>query len=77
MSSGEQILLEVGRRIRIRRQELKLTQEQLAFETNFDRTYISLVERGKRNLSLLNLLRFAKALQCSAKDLIPEQKHAQ
>ncbi|MBK9936331.1 MAG: helix-turn-helix transcriptional regulator [Cytophagaceae bacterium] len=39
-----------------------MSQEELLNIAEFDRTYISLIERGKRNLSLLNICRFAKAL---------------
>ncbi|MCW5923284.1 MAG: helix-turn-helix transcriptional regulator [Saprospiraceae bacterium] len=47
-----------------------MSQEALAFKAGFDRTYISLVERGKRNLSLLNICRFAEALDVKPSELL-------
>lgn len=55
-------LLKLGERIRFLRTENNLSQEELAHICGFDRTYISLVERGKRNLSIINLSTFARCL---------------
>ncbi len=55
-------LRQLGEAIRHYRQTKCLTQESLAEATELDRTYISLVERGQRNISVLNLLRFSRAL---------------
>lgn len=52
----------VGRNVRRIREELGLSQEQLAFETELHRTYISGVERGVRNPTVLVVDRLAKAL---------------
>jgi transcriptional regulator with XRE-family HTH domain len=51
-----------GNNVKTLRIEKGYSQEKLAEVADFDRTYISLIERGKRNLSLLNICRFAKAL---------------
>lgn len=59
----------LGEAIRTQREKLGLSQEKLAERCNFDRTYISMLERGKRNPSLLNLLRLAKGLQTSVSKL--------
>ena len=56
-------LKQVGRRIREARQNLGLSQEQLSITCNLDRTYISDVERGIRNLSVLNLDKIAHGLE--------------
>jgi len=45
----------LGTKVRSLRNELGLSQEELASSCGFDRTYISLVERGKRNISFNNL----------------------
>lgn len=63
-----------GDNIRKRREELGYSQEELANIAEFDRTYISLIERGKRNLSFLNILRFAKALDVKIEELIKNIK---
>ena len=63
-------LAALGNRVREARTEQKLTQEQLAALCDFDRTYISLVERGKRNISFTNLITLAKGLDVSVSDLV-------
>jgi transcriptional regulator with XRE-family HTH domain len=63
------ILISLGNAIRSRREALGLSQEGLAERCEFDRTYISLLERGKRNPSLLNLSRLSDGLGTSVSEL--------
>ena len=63
------ILQKFGLRIKTLRQEQKLSQEKLAEMADLHRTYINLVESGKRNISLKNILKFSKALGISLEDL--------
>lgn len=49
-------------RIKELRQALKLTQEQLAFKADLDKTYVNEIERGKRNVGIINLEKIIKAL---------------
>jgi len=58
-----------GERVRQLRKQKGLSQEDLAFACDLDRTYIGGVERGERNISLINIFKIAKALGISAKDL--------
>lgn len=51
-----------GRAIRVRREALGISQEELADRAGLHRTYIGDVERGERNISLVNILKLAKAL---------------
>jgi transcriptional regulator with XRE-family HTH domain len=51
-----------GARVRLLRDERLLSQEQLAHLAGIHPTYLSGVERGKRNLSLVNIHRIASAL---------------
>jgi transcriptional regulator with XRE-family HTH domain len=51
-----------GFAVKTRREELELTQEDLADRAGIHRTYLSDVERGARNLSLINIERLATAL---------------
>ena len=67
-----EILTQFGLRVRHIRTERKLSQEQLAGLGEFDRTYISLVERGKRNISLTNLVRLARALGVPPETLLKD-----
>lgn len=55
-----------ARRLRLRR---KLTQEQLAELSFLHPNYIGGIERGERNLSLINIVRLSRALQCRIGDL--------
>ncbi|HRC73513.1 MAG TPA: helix-turn-helix transcriptional regulator [Candidatus Competibacter sp.] len=59
----------IGQAIKCRRNQLGLSQEKLADKCGFDRTYVSMLERGKRNPSLLNLIRIAKGLETSVSQL--------
>jgi transcriptional regulator with XRE-family HTH domain len=52
----------LGRNVRRLRQQKRLTQEELAFEAKIDLTYMGGIERGKRNPSLLVMVRIADAL---------------
>jgi transcriptional regulator with XRE-family HTH domain len=61
-----------GRNVRKYRQQRKLTQEQLAFESEIDLTYMGGIERGKRNPSLLVMARIADALSVSLPRLLSE-----
>ena len=68
MESDEKRLRQFGENLRRLRKAKGLSQEELAFEAQLDRSFVGQVERGERNLSLLNILRLAQAL-----GLPPEQ----
>lgn len=51
-----------GQRVRARRMELGLSQEALAQLAGLHRTYVGSLERGERNVALLNIVRLGKAL---------------
>ena len=59
-----------GRRLRELRNLKGWSQETLAFEAELDRTYVGGVERGERNISLVNICRLAKALGLKPADLM-------
>lgn len=62
MNSSDQIQKEFGERIRYLRKRRGLSQEEFSFECNLDRTYVSQVEQGRRNISLQNIKSMADAL---------------
>lgn len=62
-------LQQMGARLRFFRLEKKMSQESFADLTNLDRTYISGLERGKRNPSYLILKRIAEVLSIKPQDL--------
>ncbi len=64
------IVSTVAANVRKARKALNLSQEQLAFEAGLDRTYISQVERGKRNMTIVVLARLATALRTTPERLI-------
>lgn len=69
----EQLIKEFGQRVKSARLSLGLSQEELAFECDLDRTYISSIERGKRNLSLINIHKLARALHVNASTLLEDK----
>jgi transcriptional regulator with XRE-family HTH domain len=58
-----------GNKIRTLRKALWLSQEDFAFKVKLHRTYIGMVERGEKNISLENIEKIAKALWVKIKDL--------
>jgi len=61
-----------GARVRAERERLGVSQEELADRAGLHRTYLGGVERGERNIGLLNLLRIARALGVKAGSLLEE-----
>jgi transcriptional regulator with XRE-family HTH domain len=59
-----------GAHLRAIRIEKQISQEKLAELAGIDRTYISSMERGKRNVSLINIFKIAHALNLSPKFLL-------
>ena len=63
-------LKRLGQRIRSIREEQAWSQEKLSFECHLHRTYISSVERGERNIAVINLRKIAAALDISLAQLL-------
>lgn len=59
------IKLSVGKRVKELRNKLGISQEELADLAGLDRTYITSVECGKRNISIVNIEKLARALKVS------------
>jgi len=69
-NGGEtQIQKRFGNRVRELRKLKQLSQETLALVCDLDRTYIGGVERGERNISLVNICKIAEALGVDTKEL--------
>jgi len=64
------LITEFGKRVRQLRTARGLSQEQLAELTSFHRTYIGMIERGERNLSLSNIGVFAKVFEMTIAQLL-------
>ncbi len=70
MKKDDNILARFGERVRKKRMTLGLSQEAFADKCNLDRTYISGIERGKRNVGLLNVSAIAAGLNTSVGELM-------
>ncbi len=70
ISNVESLPKRLGDKVRSERAKLGLSQEQLASEAGLDRTYISGIERGKRNPSLKNIGKIANALKIELSRLL-------
>ena len=68
------IKLKVGKRIKELRKTIGLSQEALALKADVDRTYVTDVENGRRNVSLEILERVIKALDVSVADFFTSKE---
>lgn len=68
----QEYLKTIGSKIRILRKKINLSQEDLAYEAHLDRTYIGAVERGERNISIINLIKIAIVLKIPPSDLLSD-----
>ena len=66
------ILIGLGRQIRARRIEMGLSQEALANLAGIDRSHMGKIERGERNVTILNIERIAKVLECPPSTLLED-----
>lgn len=69
-SDSERTLTRLGDAIRARRHALGMSQEALADAAKINRTHMGEVERGKRNVSFLALVRIAKAMNATPSEII-------
>ncbi|MBB3131299.1 transcriptional regulator with XRE-family HTH domain [Paenibacillus rhizosphaerae] len=69
MMTDKEILLRLGARLRDLRKEKGLTQESLGEKGGFHFSYIGQIERGEKNVALLNLAKIAEALEVDISQL--------
>ena len=74
MNSDSEVLIRFGKKIREERVAQGLSQEELAFKANLHRTYIGMIERAEKNITLQNIERLAKALNMEISELFNETK---
>lgn len=74
MSRIEPIIIKFGRNVQATRQALKISQEELAFRAGLHRTYIGMVERAERSISLQNAKKIADALNVKLDTLLEDGK---
>lgn len=66
----EDILIKFGERVRDLRKERGLSQEQFAHVADLHRTYIGMIERAEKNITLLNIQKIAIALKIDVSKLL-------
>ena len=76
-SDDREFLQRFGEAVRARRKERGLSQEAFADEVPLYRSYIADVERGARNVGLVNAMRIAKALGLPLSQLIADAEHGE
>jgi len=72
--SKKNILIAFGEKVRELRKEEGLSQEGLSFKADLHRTYIGMIERAEKNITLINIEKIAKALSVDIKELFDEAK---
>lgn len=63
------LLIKFGNRVRALRDERGISQEKLGELAKVHRTYVGMIERGEKNITLTNIEKFSKALKVEIKDL--------
>ena len=69
MDKQKEILIKFGIRVKQLRRERNLSQEELSFRANLHRTYIGMIERAEKNITLINIEKIAIALNVNVKEL--------
>ena len=68
------IKLKIGQRIKDLREKAEMSQKDLAYTADLDRSYIASIENGQRNVSIVNIEKIATALGVSLKELFNDDK---
>ncbi len=64
-----EVLIKFGKKIKQLRDERDISQERLGELAKVHRTYVGMIERGEKNITLTNIEKFAKALKVNIRDL--------
>jgi transcriptional regulator with XRE-family HTH domain len=72
--NNEHLKKQLGHRIKVRRVDCRLTQEELADRISMKQGQLSQVERGLLGLSVSQLVAIARALDCQVSDLLEEER---
>ncbi len=70
LGDGQRILMAFGERLRELRAARQISQAELAHAAGLHPTYVSGIERGRRNVSLVNIVALARALGITPADLL-------
>lgn len=77
MPSKEKILIKFGEKVRELRKLKGLSQEQLAYKADLHRTYIGMIERAEKNITLINIEKIAIALNVEPAELLESHEQEQ
>ncbi len=69
MKLNSEILIQFGKRVRQLRKEKGFSQEELAHRADVHRTYIGMIERVEKNITLINIEKIANALETKIENL--------
>lgn len=70
----KRILIEFGDKVRELRKEMGISQEELSYKADLHRTYIGMIERAEKNITLVNIEKIAKALEIEVSELLKFKK---
>jgi transcriptional regulator with XRE-family HTH domain len=69
---SKEVLIRFGQRMRSQRTKLGLSQEELAARANVHRTYIGMIERAEKNITLENIEKICKALDLTVSEFFKD-----
>ena len=69
METKDPVLVEFGKKVRSERLKRNLSQEKLAEIVGLHRTYIGMIERAEKNITLINIQKIARGLNLSIRSL--------
>jgi len=68
------VKLKIGLRIKSLREIAKMSQKDLSYASDLDRSYIASIENGRRNVSIVNIEKIAKALNVNLKEFFNDDE---
>lgn len=74
MKLNSEILNQFGNKVRKLRKEKGISQEELAHRADLHRTYIGMIERAEKNITLINIEKIANALEVTIEQLFENEK---
>ena len=70
----DDVRLKIGQRIKELREEADMSQKDLAYAADLDRSYIASIENGQRNVSIVNIEKIANALRVTLKEFFKDDR---
>lgn len=75
MKDPQKILILFGNNVRQIRRSMNISQEDLAHKADLHRTYIGMIERAEKNITLCNMEKIANALEVKIEDLLKDSNN--